>query len=145
MCRSPSLCRYLETIFVLKGVVLGHSQDGACTNLFKNLCVNSLKGDLSNATTFNPPLFSMVNPFMTKFSAIGTAKMPMQTYGMTPLSAKSTSMDSAFKSFNEKIIRDENYMSEKFITYDIVEGGVVAAGQEVREEVHHDETLPLSL
>jgi hypothetical protein len=34
---------------------------------------------------------------------------------------------------------------KKFITYDIVEGGVVAAGQEVREEVHHDETLPLSL
>jgi hypothetical protein len=115
-------------------------KDGACTNLFKNLCVNSLNGDLSNATTFNPPLFSLVNPFMTNFSAIGTAKMPMQTYGMTPLSAKSTSMDSAFKSLNEKKIRDE-----KFITYDIVEGGVVAAGQEVREEVHHDETLSLSL
>jgi hypothetical protein len=82
---------------------------------------------------------------MTNFSAIGTAKMPIQTYGMTPLSAKSTSMDNDFKSFNEKKIRDENYMSEKCITYNIVESGVVAAGQEVREEVHHDETLPLSL
>ncbi len=54
-------------------------------------------------------------------------------------------MDNDFKSFNEKKIRDENYMSEKCITYNIVESGVVAAGQEVREEVHHDETLPLSL
>jgi hypothetical protein len=33
--------------------------------LFENLSVNSLKGDLSNATTFNPPLFSMVNTFKT--------------------------------------------------------------------------------
>jgi hypothetical protein len=82
---------------------------------------------------------------MTNFSATRIAKMRMQTYGMTQLSARPTSMDSAFESFNEKKSRDENYMSEKFITYDIVEGGVVAAGQEVREEVHHDETLPLSL
>jgi hypothetical protein len=31
--------------------------------LVENLSVNSLKGDLSNATTFNPPLFSLVNTF----------------------------------------------------------------------------------
>jgi hypothetical protein len=31
--------------------------------LFENLSVNSLKGDLSNATTFKPPLFSLVNTF----------------------------------------------------------------------------------
>ncbi len=42
----------------LRRVVLGLSQDG-----FENLSVNSLKGDLSNATTFNPPLFSSVNNF----------------------------------------------------------------------------------
>jgi hypothetical protein len=44
-------------------VVLGLSQDGACTNLFENLSENSLKGDLSNDTTFNPPLFSLFNTF----------------------------------------------------------------------------------
>jgi hypothetical protein len=31
--------------------------------LFENLSVNSLKGDLLNATTFKPPLFSLVNTF----------------------------------------------------------------------------------
>jgi hypothetical protein len=44
-------------------VVLGLSQDGASTDLFENLSVNSLKGDLSNAITFKPPLFSVVNTF----------------------------------------------------------------------------------
>jgi hypothetical protein len=33
------------------------------TDLFENLSVNSLKGDLSNATTFNQHLFSLVNTF----------------------------------------------------------------------------------
>ncbi len=47
----------------VRWAVLGLSQDGACTDLFENLRVNSLKGDLSNATTFNPPLFSLVNTF----------------------------------------------------------------------------------
>jgi hypothetical protein len=37
----------------------------AWTDLFENLSVNSLKGDLSNATTVNPPLFSLVNTFKT--------------------------------------------------------------------------------
>ncbi len=31
--------------------------------MFENLSVNSLKGDLSKASTFNPPLFSLVNTF----------------------------------------------------------------------------------
>ncbi len=35
----------------------------AWTDLFENHSVNSLEGDLSNATTFNPPLFSLVNTF----------------------------------------------------------------------------------
>jgi hypothetical protein len=47
----------------VRGAVLGLSQDGACTDLFENLSVNSLKGDLSNDTTFKPPLFSLVNTF----------------------------------------------------------------------------------
>ncbi len=44
-------------------VVLGLSQDGACTDLFENFSENSLKGDLSNDTTLNQPLFSLVNTF----------------------------------------------------------------------------------
>jgi hypothetical protein len=44
-------------------VVLDLLQDGACTDFFENLIENSLKGDLSNATTFNPPLFSLVDTF----------------------------------------------------------------------------------
>jgi hypothetical protein len=44
-------------------VVLGLLQDGASTNLFENLSVKSLKGDLSNDTTANPPCFSLVNTF----------------------------------------------------------------------------------
>ena len=47
----------------VRWVVLGLSEDGACTDLFEKLSVKSLKGDLSNATTFNPPLFSLVNTF----------------------------------------------------------------------------------
>ncbi len=38
------------------------SNDG-CTYLVEILSKNSLKGDLLNATTFNPPLFSLVNTF----------------------------------------------------------------------------------
>jgi hypothetical protein len=66
VCRRPKLCRYWDTIIdrkVVRQVVLGLLQDGACTDLFENLSVNSLKGDLSNPTTFNPPLFSLVNTF----------------------------------------------------------------------------------
>ena len=48
---------------MVRWVVLGLLQDGACTDLVENLSVNSLKGDLSNATTCNPPLFSLVNTF----------------------------------------------------------------------------------
>jgi hypothetical protein len=45
----------------VRGAVLCLSQDGACTNLFENFSENNLKGDLSNDTTDNPPLFSLVN------------------------------------------------------------------------------------
>ncbi len=44
-------------------VVLGRPQDGACSDLFENLSEISLKGDISNATTFKPPVFSLVNTF----------------------------------------------------------------------------------
>ncbi len=47
----------------VRWVVLGLSEDGACTDLFENLSENSLKVGLSNATTFNPPLFSLANTF----------------------------------------------------------------------------------
>ncbi len=45
--------------------------DGASTDLFEHLSVNSLMGDLSNATTFNPPLFSLVNTFNDIFTEKG--------------------------------------------------------------------------
>jgi hypothetical protein len=48
-------------------VVLGLSQDEACKDLFENLNENILKGDLSNATTVNSPLFSLVNTFKIQF------------------------------------------------------------------------------
>jgi hypothetical protein len=47
----------------VRGAVLCLSQDGACTDFFENLSVNSLKEDPSNATPFKPPLFSLVNTF----------------------------------------------------------------------------------
>jgi hypothetical protein len=47
----------------VRGAVLGLSQDGACTNLLDNFRGNSLKRDLSNGITANPPLFSLVNTF----------------------------------------------------------------------------------
>ncbi len=47
----------------VRGAVLCLSQDGACTNLFENFREYSLKRDLSNDTTDNPPLFSLVNTF----------------------------------------------------------------------------------
>jgi hypothetical protein len=47
----------------VRWVVLGLSEDGTFTDLVENLSVNSLKGDLSNAITFNLPLFSLVNTF----------------------------------------------------------------------------------
>ncbi len=47
----------------VRGAVLCLSQDGACTNLFENFREYSLKRDLSNDTTDNPSLFSLVNTF----------------------------------------------------------------------------------
>jgi hypothetical protein len=44
-------------------IVLGLLQDGACTQFLENLSENTLIGDLSNVTTFNPPLFSLVDTF----------------------------------------------------------------------------------
>jgi hypothetical protein len=47
----------------IRWAVLGLSQDEHWKDLFENFSVNSLNGDLSNAITFNPPLFSLVNTF----------------------------------------------------------------------------------
>jgi hypothetical protein len=59
LCRSPILMPCLQTIIVLKyqkqaslsSVVLGLTQDGVRTGLFKILSVNSLEQDLSNDAT----------------------------------------------------------------------------------------------
>ncbi len=51
----------------VRWVVLGLLQDGACTDFFENLSENTFKGDLSNATIFDPPLFSLVDTFKHKF------------------------------------------------------------------------------
>jgi hypothetical protein len=48
-------------------VVLGLSQDGACTDLSENFSEDSLKGDLSNVNIVSPPLFSLVNTFKLVF------------------------------------------------------------------------------
>jgi hypothetical protein len=50
----------------VRRVVLGLSQEGACTNLCEIFREISLKRDLSNDTTVNPPLFSLVNTFKEK-------------------------------------------------------------------------------
>jgi hypothetical protein len=72
----------------LRWVGLGISQDGACTDLFENLNVNSLKGDLPNVITFNPPLFSQwsislrtrkpaKNPSFRKEKLWGVQELPL--------------------------------------------------------------------
>jgi hypothetical protein len=45
-------------------------EDGACTDSFENFRENSLKGDLSNDITLNPPLFSLVNTFKVKIQEL---------------------------------------------------------------------------
>jgi hypothetical protein len=50
----------------VRGAVLGLSHDGASKKLFEKIRENSLKRDLSNDTTANPPLFSLVNTFKAK-------------------------------------------------------------------------------
>ncbi len=47
----------------VRSVVLCLSQEGACTDSYENFRENSLKGDLSNDITLNPPLLSLVNAF----------------------------------------------------------------------------------
>jgi hypothetical protein len=48
-------------------VVLGLSQNGACSDLFENFSENSFKGDLPNYTTLTTPRFSLVNTFKLVF------------------------------------------------------------------------------
>ncbi len=75
--KNPPTFKYRQQFFIrrweqlliandkkrLRWVVLVLSQDGDCINLFENHSENSLKEDISNVTTFNPPLFSLVNTF----------------------------------------------------------------------------------
>ncbi len=49
----------------VRWLVLGLSQDGTCIDLYENHSENSLKRDLLNDNTVNPPLFSLVNTFKT--------------------------------------------------------------------------------
>ncbi len=62
----------------VRGAVLGLLQDGACTDFFENFRENSLKGDLSNDITLNPPLFSLVNTF--KYWFPGPSYPPILNY-----------------------------------------------------------------
>jgi hypothetical protein len=57
----------IETGFAPRGAVFGLSQDWPCINLFENFREHSLKQDLSNGTTVNPSLFSLVNTFKLYF------------------------------------------------------------------------------
>jgi hypothetical protein len=43
--------------------------------MFENFSEKSLKGDLSNATTFDPPLFSLVNTFNHVIAHIDLKKL----------------------------------------------------------------------
>jgi len=49
-----------------KRVCCTEAKNVVCTDLFENFSVNSLKQDLSNDASFNPPLFSLVNTFSVK-------------------------------------------------------------------------------
>ncbi len=67
--RNPTLCRYLQTIIECKWHKQGALSSfrpptgwGLHRFLWKSH-ENSFKGDLSNATTFNPALFSLVDTF----------------------------------------------------------------------------------
>ncbi len=63
----------------VRRVVLGLSEDGACTDLFENLSVNSLGRPIEFATTFNPSLFSLLNTFnyftLTRNTVLVTQKV----------------------------------------------------------------------
>jgi hypothetical protein len=61
---QPDTMPILENNYCLQMIETGFAEhDGACTNLFENFSQHSLKRDLSNDTTVNPPLFSLVNTF----------------------------------------------------------------------------------
>jgi hypothetical protein len=59
----------------VRWLVLSLSQDGACMDLYENHSENSLKGDLSNDATVNPPLFPLVNTFKCLFLANFVSKL----------------------------------------------------------------------
>jgi len=68
----------------VRWLVLGLSQDGACIDLYENHSENSLKGDLSNDTTVNPPLFSLANTFKW----LRVKKKNSSVFALTTISVK---------------------------------------------------------
>jgi hypothetical protein len=58
----------------VRGAVLCLLQDGACTDLFENLSLNSLKGDLSNHTTSNYLFSHWSMPLITHHGASSPTK-----------------------------------------------------------------------
>jgi hypothetical protein len=72
VCRSPTHADIGKQLLFandrnkVRGAVVGISRDGACSNLFENFGEHSLKRDLSNDTTVNPPLFSLANNFKVR-------------------------------------------------------------------------------
>ncbi len=87
----------------VRWLVLGLSQDGACIDLYENHSENSLKADLSNDTTVNPPLFSLVNTFKAVF--------PVSTLDIFSIFARSHQTISDPSTHNSAVT---NYSHKKF-------------------------------
>jgi hypothetical protein len=97
-------------------VVLGFSQDGACTDLLENLSVNSLKRDLSNALTFNPPLFSLVNTFNYRESGLEGANLQKKKLIKSPCPLPFKKPERKRKEKNDK-----TYKKGVWVTWQLVQ------------------------
>jgi hypothetical protein len=95
----------------VRWVVLGLPQDGACTDLFQNLSEINLKGDLSNATTFNPPLFSFVNTFKMRHNIFWISSLYKEL--MKSKNELWSSNIAEVKIYIQKIVIYSIYFSEK--------------------------------
>ena len=93
---------------MVHGALLCLSQDGACTNLFENLSENNLKGDLSNDTTENPPLFSLVNTF--KDTAATESEVAEKSIWDPAKRGEKLGLVSRYKKKSSKIINDYLYL-----------------------------------
>ncbi len=93
----------------VRWIVLGLSQDGACTDLFEYFSEDSLKGDLSNDTILpssNPPLFSLVNTF----------KRPSKKWIKSLLSMPH--FEGTWHRFNKNLLRVLQYLEWQFKSHD---------------------------